>query len=240
MAMKPSNSTVPRHVGIILDGNRRFAKRLMLKPWKGHEWGAKKVRELMDWCQELGVRELTLYAFSVQNFNRPKEEFDFIMDVFRKEFDTLINNNMDDINQKGLRIVFIGRMWMFAPEIQEKMRTLMELTKNNASYRVNFAMAYGGREEVIDAVRKLAEQVKQGTLDVAAINEQTFAKALYLDSDLDLIIRTGGDKRTSNFLPWQAIYSEWIFLEKTWPEFEKQDLIEAIASYEDRERRFGK
>ena len=137
-------SKVPKHVGIILDGNRRFSRRLMMKPWKGHEWGAKKVEKLFDWCEELGIKELTLYTFSVENFTkRPKEEFDYLMNIFRKEFDKLKEDKRLDENK--IRINFIGRIWMFPKDIQEKMGFLMEKTKNYNDYIVNFAMAYGGR-----------------------------------------------------------------------------------------------
>ena len=232
---------VPKHIGIIMDGNRRFAKKLMLKPWMGHEWGAKKVQKILDWCQEIGIEEITLYAFSVQNFNRPKEEFDYLIDVFRKEFDNLMTaENQEKLRAQGLQVAFIGRLWMFAQDIQEKMHKLMEMTKNNTKYRVNFAMAYGGREEVIDAVKKISEQVAAGKLQICQINEQVFATHLYRNSDPELIIRTGGDKRTSNFLIWQSNYSEWFFLEKTWPEFEKEDLVKCVSEFGERERRFGK
>lgn len=231
---------VPKHIGIILDGNRRFAKQLMMKPWKGHEWGAGKVQKLLDWCFELGVKELTLYAFSVQNFNRPKEEFDYLMNLFKKEFDALMRERLAELKEKGIRINFIGRIHLFPEDVQQKMHDLMDATAQNKGYQVNFAMAYGGREEVIDAVKKIGEQIKEGTLDVNQINQETFAKELYIDSDPDLIIRTGGEKRTSNFLPWQASYAEWIFLDKMWPEFEKEDLVKAVQDYAERERRFGK
>ncbi len=231
---------VPKHIAIIMDGNRRFAKRLMLKPWMGHEWGEQKVEKILDWCQELGVKELTLYAFSMQNFNRPKEEFDYLMRVFNNAFNRLMNEKKEQIMQQGIRFTFIGRTHLFPADIQENMHQLSELTKNNANYQVNIAMAYGGSEEVIDAVKKVAEQVKNGTLNEDEINEEVFSKNLYTESEPDLIIRTGGDKRTSNFLIWQSNYSEWIFLEKTWPEFEKQDLVVAIKDYESRQRRFGR
>lgn len=232
---------VPKHIGIIMDGNRRFAKKLMMKPWMGHEWGAEKVRKILEWCSEVGVQELTLYAFSVQNFNRPKEEFNYLMNVFRKEFDNLMTpEKQEKLKQQGLRIAFIGRLWMFAPDIQERMRKLMEQTKNNSAHQVNFAMAYGGREEVVDAVKKISEQISAGKLSVDKINEEVFASYLYRNSDPDLIIRTGGERRTSNFLIWQSNYAEWFFLEKTWPEFEKEDLVKCINEFGQRERRFGK
>lgn len=233
---------VPKHIGIILDGNRRFAKKLMLKPWKGHEWGMEKVKKLLEWCKEVGVPEITLYAFSIQNFQRPKDEFDYLMHLFKDAFADLVNNKSEENKKKleQIQIRFIGRTWMFPQEVQDEMKKLTEMTAGNTPYKINFAMAYGGREEVIDAVKKIADAVKQGKVDIDSINEQTFAENLYLNSEPELIIRTGGDHRTSNFLIWQSHYSEWFFLEKTWPEFEKEDLIQVINEFQTRERRFGK
>jgi tritrans,polycis-undecaprenyl-diphosphate synthase [geranylgeranyl-diphosphate specific] len=229
---------VPKHIGIILDGNRRFAKKLMVKPWMGHEWGAKKVEKLLDWNKELGVKELTLYAFSIQNFDRPKEEFGFLIDIFKKEFSRLLTDKR--LDEDRIRVNFIGRIWKFPQELREIMAKVMYKTKDYDNYTVNFAMAYGGREEVIDAVKKLGEKIKDGEVNIENINEKVFSKELYTDHEPELIIRTGGEKRTSNFLIWQSNYSEWIFLEKTWPEFEKEDLVKAIKDFSERERRFGK
>ncbi len=236
--MEPSGNKVPRHVGIIIDGNRRFAKKLMLKPWKGHEYGADKVEKLLDWCREYGIQEITIYAFSWENLNRPKQEFDYLMKVFSEAFDKLMKDKR--LQEEEIKVNFIGRISRFPTEIYQKMLQLMEMTKNNSKYIVNFAMAYGGRTEVVDATRKIAEQIKQGKLDVEQINEEVFEKNLYMKDEPDLIIRTGGDRRTSNFLIWQGSYAEWVFLEKTWPEFEKEDLKLAIEDYSSRERRFGK
>ena len=238
MPMESTKNKVPEHIGIILDGNRRFAKRLMMKPWKGHEWGAKKVEKLFNWCKDLGIKEATLYTFSIENFNRPKDEFDFLMKIFKMELKRLMKN--EDVMKEGIRVNFIGRICMFNSGLETLMRQVMEKTKDNYRYIVNFAMAYGGRSEVVDATRKIAEQIKEGKLNIDQINEETFKNYLYTADEPDLIIRTGGEKRTSNFLPFQGAYSEWLFLEKTWPEFEKEDLIEAIAEYGRRERRFGK
>ena len=228
--------SVPKHVAIVLDGNRRFAKKLMLKPWKGHEWGKGKVEKLFEWAKELGVNELTLYAFSIQNLNRPKEEFDYLMKLFVESFNGIKN----DIKIKEVKINFIGRINLFPKEVQKAMNELMEKTKDNIPYIVNFAMAYGGQEEVIDAVKKISEQVKEGKLDINKINEESFKDYLYLKNSPELIIRTGGEKRTSNFLNYQAAYSEWIYLEKMWPEFEKEDFEECIKEYSSRQRRFGR
>jgi len=228
----------PEHIGIILDGNRRFAKRLMLQPWKGHELGFEKLKKLFKWCKELDIKEITLYCFSMQNFNRPKKEFDYLMNLFEKGFNEVLTNK--DIHKDKIKINIIGRHYLFPEKVQKQIKKVIELTKDYNNYKINIAIAYGGREEIIDAVKKIAEKVKNKELDIKNINEETFSENLYLNSNPDLIIRTGGDRRTSNFLPWQSIYSEWFFLEKTWPEFEKQDLINVIEEYKNRKRRFGK
>jgi tritrans,polycis-undecaprenyl-diphosphate synthase [geranylgeranyl-diphosphate specific] len=234
-------SKVPRHIGVIVDGNRRFAKRLMVKPWKGHEWGAEKFRKFTEWCQELGIEEITAYVFSIQNFDRPKDEFEYIMKVFKAEFEHLLKpEELEKMKKNGVRINFIGRQGMLPKEIQELQNKVMEATKNNRPRRINFAMAYGGREEIIDAVKQIAEEAKEGKVDPAKIDEKEIGRHLWLDSAPDLILRTGGEQRTSNFLPWQGIYSELIFIEKFWPEIEKEDLIACIEEYKNRERRFGK
>jgi tritrans,polycis-undecaprenyl-diphosphate synthase [geranylgeranyl-diphosphate specific] len=236
--MNPTENNVPRHIGIILDGNRRFAKRLMLKPWKGHEWGAKKIERMFEWCKEYGIKELTLYTFSVENFNRPKKEFEYLMSLFCKEFDRMQDNHK--IHKNKIRINVIGRIWMFPKEVQERMHKIMEATKSYKEYVVNFAMAYGGRAEVVDATKKIAEQVKAGKLKVQDINEEVFSRNLYLSDEPDLIIRTS-ESRLSGFLPWQSTYSEVIFLpDLLWPEFEKKDFVACIKEFQRRQRRYGK
>lgn len=237
-----SRSPVPKHVAVVMDGNRRFSKRVMAKPWKGHEWGAEKLERLLHWCTELGIEELTVYAFSVQNFERPKTEFDALMRIFLESAERL-RTRLDDSTDalaSRVRVTFIGRLGMFPKELQTVMREIMERTARNTGFLVNIAMGYGGREEVIDAVKKIGDAIARGALRVEDINDQVFANALYLQSEPDLIIRTGGEHRTSNFLIWQAHYSEWVFLEKLWPEFEREDLVAAIESYAARERRLGK
>lgn len=240
--MEPVANPVPKHIGVIIDGNRRFAKRLMAKPWKGHEWGAKKVERLLHWCKELGVEELTLYSFSIQNFDRPKNEFDTIMGLFRENLERFISEEQGaGLRGLNLRVTFIGRLSLFPRDIQDLMQNVMDATKDNKGYMLNFAVGYGGREEVVDAVRKLAKQVKDGKLDPSAINERIFSDALYMASEPDLIIRTGGEHRTSNFLIWQSNYAEWVFYDKKlWPEFEKEDFLACIEDYRKRHRRFGK
>jgi len=228
----------PKHVGIILDGNRRFAKKLALQPWNGHEWGAKKVAKLFDWCKELNVKELTLYAFSMQNFNRPKREFEFLMKIFSEFFSK--QEYLKTIHENKIKIKFIGRIHLFPEEVYSKMVELENATKDYDNYFVNFAMAYGGREEIIDAVKQIGRKIESGELSNDQITEKLMDQNLYLDHAPDFIIRTGGDHRTSNFLVWQSSYSEWFFIEKTWPEFEKEDFLTCINQYINRERRFGK
>jgi tritrans,polycis-undecaprenyl-diphosphate synthase [geranylgeranyl-diphosphate specific] len=229
---------VPRHLGIIMDGNRRFAKRLMVKPWKGHEWGAKKLTKVLEWCQELDIRELTVYTFSIQNFDRPKEEFDYLMDNFRSNFDRLKKDKR--IYENQIRVNVIGRTYLFPEDIQDQIKEIMDLTKDHSKYTVNFAMAYGGQEEIIDAVKSMASDLKEGNLAVQDIDKASFSKRLYNGDEPDLIIRTGGERRLSNFLSFQSAYSEFIFLDKMWPELEKEDFLTCIQEYGYRKRRFGK
>ncbi len=231
--MEPSSNKVPRSIGVILDGNRRFAKRLMLKPWKGHEWGAKKVEELFNWCLEYDIKELTLFCFSIENFNRPKEEFDYLMNIFKKEFTCLLTD--EKIYKNQIKVNFIGRLWMLPKDLQEILSSVMEKTKNHKSYQVNFAIAYGGKQEIIDAVNKIKKNQ-----NIKEVNEEVFKENLNLNSNIDLIIRTGGEKRISNFLIWQGSYAELIFIDKLWPEFSKEDFVECLKEYSLRERRFGK
>ncbi|HLC33134.1 MAG TPA: polyprenyl diphosphate synthase [Candidatus Nanoarchaeia archaeon] len=233
--------TVPKHIGIILDGNRRFAKRLMLKPWKGHEWGAEKFRKFLDWSFELGIEEVTAYVFSIQNFQRPKEEFDVLMNIFTQEAKRLLAlENLTELKQRETKIRYIGRLWLLPSDLQELARQVMDATKDNGKRAINFAMAYGGREEIIDAVQRIAAEVKEGKIEPSEIDENIIAHHLWLESSPDMIIRTGGEKRTSNFLPWQGTYSELFFVEKYWPEIEKEDLVNCITEFSERERRFGK
>ncbi|VVB82434.1 Tritrans,polycis-undecaprenyl-diphosphate synthase (GGDP specific) [uncultured archaeon] len=219
------------HVGIIIDGNRRFAKQIGKKPWDGHKAGAEKVNELFTWAKELGIKELTLYCFSTENFNRPKEEVQFLMDLFKKWFKKMGDDKR--IREYKIKIKFIGKRELLDKEVLKIMDDLEEKTKENNNYLINFAMAYGGRQEILSAVKKLIESKEE-------VNEENFEKNLWLSDKPDFIIRTGVEKRSSNFLPWQSAYSEWIFFDKMWPEITKEDLKSAIEEFQSRERRFGK
>lgn len=229
-----------KHVAIIMDGNRRFAKRLMLDPTKGHEYGVKKLKEVLEWCKELKIEELTLYTFSIQNFNRPKLEFDYLMNLFLKESERLTNENESEITKNDIKVKFIGRLNLFPEAVQKACEKLEEKTKNNKSYKLNFCFGYGGREEMTDAIKLLAEDVEKGRIESKNITEEIIENYIYIKSEPDLIIRTGGDKRTSNFLIWQGIYSEWFFVDTKWPEFSKEEFVGIIDEFTKRQRRFGK
>ena len=231
--------SVPKHIGIILDGNRRFAKRLMVKPWKGHEWGAAKLKQFLEWCFDIGVEEVTAYAFSLQNFNRPKEEFDYLMNIFKTELENMLAK-ADEFAKNGTQINVIGRLHMLPKEVYELSQKLMDATKSNKGKRINLAIAYGGREEIVEAIKRIAREAQEGKIKPQQIDEGVVSRHLWLNSEPDLVIRTGGEKRTSNFLPWQSTYSEFIFIDKMWPEFEKTDFLTCLKDYSDRERRFGK
>lgn len=226
-------SDSPTNVAIILDGNRRFAKRLMLEPWKGHEYGAEKINKLLDYIKDLGIKEVTIYCLSCENIkSRPKNELEFLFKLFKKEFREM---DREKIKINSIRINFIGNLNLLPIDLKEQCIKLEKETENNRELVVNFAIAYGGRQEIIEAVRKiLKNKVKPEEL-----NEEIFEQCLYISNEPDMIIRTGGEKRTSNFLPWQSTYSEWFFLDKMWPEFEKEDLVNCIEEFKNRKRNFG-
>ena len=230
------DSKVPGHVAIILDGNRRFAKKLGLQPWKGHEYGMKKLEELFRWCLELGVKELTLYSFSTENFDRAKNEIDFLFGLFKKKFNEIGKSN--GIFKNDVRVNVIGRIHMFPKYIQKAINKVAEKTKNNRKLTVNFALAYGGRQEIIDSFKKIIKG--NPNINPDKINEMIITQNLYLQSEPEMVIRPGGEMRTSNFLTWQSVYSEWIFIDKFWPEFTKNDLMKCIREFNRRERRYGK
>jgi len=228
---------IPKHVAIILDGNRRFAKKLALDPRKGHDFGYEKVKELLEWCKDLGITELTFYAFSMQNFNRPKPEFDYLMNLIRKAFDTFCEDPR--VEKYKIKVNVIGRYELFPRDVVDAIHKVIDATRDNDKFILNFALAYGGREELTDAMKKIATKIADGELQPKDINEKIIQNNLYMASEPDVIIRTGGEKRTSNFLMWQSFYSEWFFLEKTWPEFTKEDLMAVIKEFESRDRRYG-
>ncbi|MAF13575.1 MAG: di-trans,poly-cis-decaprenylcistransferase [Parcubacteria group bacterium] len=220
------------HVGLILDGNRRWAKQRLWKPWKGHSKGFEKLKKLFDWILELEIKETSLYCFSIQNFGRPEIEKNHLFDIFRKEIDTLLND--ERLEKDQIKIRFAGRINLFPEDMQEKMKELMEKTAEYDKHIINFAMAYGGREEIIDTVNKMVEAGEE-------ITEKSLQENMWVPENLDIVIRTSGEHRTSNFFIWQASYAEIFFIDKHWPDFEKEDLVRILSEFEEkRERRFGK
>ena len=239
--MELETNKVPVSIGIILDGNRRLAKRLMKRPWKGHEWGAKKVHQFLHWCKDLGIKYVTLYSLSVQNLNRPKIEFNYLMNLFKKEF-LDVRNPDHDAHKFKARIRALGRIHLLPKDLQNAIRIAEKATEKYDNFFENFAIAYGGQEEITDAIVKISKMVSEGKIKTGQINESLIKNQLYTNGTPypDLIIRTGGDKRLSNFLLWQGAYSELIFIDKMWPEITKKDLVNAIKEYQRRERRFGR
>jgi len=229
----------PKHIGIILDGNRRYAKKSGLPSLIGHRKGFENVKNLFKWCKELDIKELSLFCFSMQNFNRKPEEIEALMDIFEEAGKDGLTNK--DIHENKVRIRVLGRLELFPERVQGPMRELIEKTKDYDQHTVNFCLGYGGQEEIVDAVKKLAPELISGKVKAEDISTELFEQYLYTQSKPDLIIRTSGEHRTSNFLLWHQAYSEWFFLDKLWPEFSKEDLRSCMDAYKTiRERRFGK
>jgi len=235
------DGTKPEHVAIILDGNRRWASERSLNPWIGHQYGAEKIEELLRWCLDLEVKSITLYAFSTENFRRSPKEVEEIMRIAEEKLREVLRN--ESIHKHKVRVKAIGRLNLLPKKLQEMIRQVEESTKNYDERFLNVAMAYGGRAEIVDATRKIAQKVESGQLIPEKINEQLFEKYLYTahmpKQDPDLIIRTSGEERLSGFLSWQSAYSELFFLDINWPDFRRIDLLRAVRTYQRRKRRFG-
>jgi len=233
----------PIHLGLIPDGNRRCAKRLLKQPWKGHEWGISKIKTVFEWCRELGIKTITFYALSLENMDkRPKRELDFLFNLARKETRDILENNENFVHKYKIRVRFIGRLKRLPGDLQENMKKIEKMTKDYKNYIINFAIAYGGRQEMVDACRTIAFNVAKGRLKPSAITESVIKHNLYTNggTDPDLIIRTGGEKRLSNFLLFQSAYSEFAFIDSFWPNLKKKEFVSAIKDFSCRERRFGK
>ena len=234
---QPDTARLPSHVAIIMDGNGRWARGRGLPRVEGHRRGEAAVRGVVEYCGELGIEYLTLYTFSAENWRRSQEEVTALMRLI--EF--VARKEINELHRKGVRLRVIGRMHELPVSLQDELRRDMELTRENTGLNLNLAINYGGRAEIVDATRRLAEQVALGLLRPEEITEETLAGALYYPGmpDPDLVIRTGGELRLSNFLLWQAAYSEIWVTHTLWPDFGRPELDEAIRSYQCRERRFG-
>ncbi|WP_423792702.1 polyprenyl diphosphate synthase [Methanocaldococcus indicus] len=242
LELEIDKNNLPKHIAIIMDGNRRTAKMLGKKSYEGHYLGAEKAKEVLRWTRDLGIKVVTLYSFSLENFNRPKEEIDVLMKLFKEKFYEIADDK--DIHKYKVRVKAIGRIHLLPKDVQEAIKYAEERTKNYNNFYVNIAIAYGGQQEIVDAVRKIAEKVKKGELNPEDIDKETIDDHLYTSHlphpEPDLIIRTSGEERISNFLIWQSSYSELYFCDVYWPFFRKIDFLRAIRDYQRRQRRFGK
>jgi tritrans,polycis-undecaprenyl-diphosphate synthase [geranylgeranyl-diphosphate specific] len=235
------NGDKPEHIAIILDGNRRWASEKVVNPWFGHEKGAEKVEQLLDWCLKLDVKSVTLYAFSTENFRRSEDEVEEIMRIAEEYLRKLLTD--ERIHKDKIRVKVIGRVNLLPESLRQLIVDVERSTQSYDGHYLNFAFAYGGRAEIVDAAKKIAEEVHEGKLDPEKVDEQTFEQHLYTshmpNQDPDLIIRTSGEERLSGFLLWQSAYSELCFLDVYWPDFRSIDLLRAVRTFEKRKRRFG-
>jgi undecaprenyl diphosphate synthase len=229
---------LPKHIAIIMDGNGRWAQQRGEERVFGHNNGVQSVRETAEAAAELGVKYITLYAFSTENWNRPKEEVDALMHLLV----VTINNEIRTLNDNNIRLRTIGNTESLSPDVKQELEEAMEKTSANTRMDLFLALSYSGRWEIVDAIKKIACRVKEGTLDPGHINEKLVSACMNAPDlpDPELLIRTSGEYRTSNFLMWQTAYTELFFSSKLWPDFRKEDLYEAIIDFQHRERRFGK
>lgn len=237
-APKTESGRIPRHVAIIMDGNHRWAKRRHLPGAAGHRAGAKNVRPVAEACADHGVECLTLFAFSTENWQRPKREVNLLMELMRNVFE----NDLEELNRRAVQLKVIGDRTRFPSDLQMQMNRAEALTKDNSEMILNIAANYGGRWDITEAARRMAQAVQDGELGVGEISEQTFSHYLSLGSvpPPDLCIRTGGDHRISNFLLWDFAYTELYFTEAYWPEFDERCLVDALSTFDERQRRFGR
>lgn len=235
--MKFRKEELPAHIAIIMDGNRRWARAKGMPIPFGHREGAKTLEKIVRYGNKIGLKYLTVYAFSTENWKRTEEEVRALM--------LLLQNYIEEYSKRAdsenVRVKFLGDCTVLAPKLQKGIQDCIERTKNNTGITLNIALNYGGRAEIIKAVKEIAEDVKNEKIKIKDINEDTVASKLYTANqpDPDLVIRTGGEKRTSNFLPWQIVYSEFLSFDKYWPDFNEEDLDNAILEYQKRTRNFG-
>ena len=228
---------MPRHIAIIMDGNRRWAKAQGKPASFGHKAGAKTLEKIVRYANKIGLEYITVYAFSTENWKRTEEEVKALM--------TLLQSYLDDYSKRAdtenIRVKILGDISALTPGMQKSIYNCMERTKDNTGVTFNIALNYGGRDELVKAIKQIAQEVKEGKVDIQDISEEMVSNNLYTkgEPDPDLLIRTSGELRLSNFLPWQLVYSEFLFINKNWPDFTEEDLDNAIVEYEKRTRKFG-
>ncbi|MBF03035.1 MAG: di-trans,poly-cis-decaprenylcistransferase [Flavobacterium sp.] len=229
---------LPSHLAIIMDGNGRWAKQKGLLRTLGHESGTKSVKTTVETCTKLGIKNLTLYAFSTENWNRPKLEVDTLMKLLISS----LKKEMKTLSQNNIRLNAIGNLTNLPVKVQKELNEVIQKTSENTRMTLTLALSYGAREELIQAVKKISDKVKNNIISTNTIDESIINEHLYTHNlpDVDLVIRTSGEHRISNFLLWQIAYAEFYFIDVLWPDFSEEDLYKAILSYQSRERRFGK
>jgi undecaprenyl diphosphate synthase len=232
-----ARDNIPAHVAIIMDGNGRWAKRRHLPRVEGHRVGAESVRTIVKICGEVGIKYLTLYAFSVENWNRPKDEVDTLMKYLAR----YLRTELGELNKNNVRLEVIGQIYRLPEFVQDQLKKTQAALAKNSGLTLILALSYGGRTEIVEAVRGIAAKVKAAQLDPAEITEQTISQHLYTRHfpDPDLLVRTSGEMRVSNFLLWQISYAEFVVTPTLWPDFRKPQLFEALEEYARRHRRFG-
>ena len=235
--MEFDKKSMPRHIAIIMDGNRRWAKKRGKNASFGHKEGAKTLEKIVRYANKIGLEYITVYAFSTENWKRAEEEVKALM--------MLLQNYLDDYSKRAdtenIRVKILGDITALSESMQKSIIKCMERTKDNTGVTFNIALNYGGRDEIVKAVKKIAQDVEMGKVSPDSIDEEMISNNLYTASmpDPDLLIRTSGELRLSNFLPWQVVYSEFLFIDKNWPDFEESDLDNAIIEYQKRTRKFG-
>lgn len=238
--MKTGMNTVPQHVAIIPDGNRRWAKKHGITLVRGYDKGIRKIGDVLKWCKEYDVHTLSMWGFSTSNAKRNPEEIERLFGLFKKYLYKIITESRKkgekERKKYDVRVKFLGRRALFPKEIRDAMDKIEDFTKNSKTYQLNLLLGYGGREEIVDAVNALLEEGAQ------KVDEEAIGKHLYSAGmrDPDLIIRTSGEQRLSGFMPWQSVYSELYFCRKLWPDFSRKDFVAALRTYDARMRRFGK
>ena len=228
---------LPKHIAIIMDGNGRWAKKRELPRVFGHKAGMEALREVVQACSDMKIKILTVYAFSTENWNRPTEEVSFLMNLLLE----YMRKEINELNRNHVKIKILGDIYALPPKTKEEIYNAISLTEKNTGLQFNIAINYGSRTEITNACKKIAEEFKADKISMEQITEDLISDCLFTAGDLepDLIIRTSGEKRLSNFLLWQSAYSELVFVEEMWPEFSKKHLENAILEYQNRDRRFG-
>lgn len=230
-------SELPNHIVIIMDGNGRWAQQRSLPRSSGHQAGVKATRKIVEHCARLGIGALTVYAFSSENWRRPEKEVSFLMELFLRA----LKSEIDKLHKNNIIVNFIGEIESFPENLQQQIATAQAKTVNNTGMKLNIAVNYGGRRELVVAMKSIASEIEKGTITIDQIDDELITRHTWLNDGLepDLFIRTGGDHRLSNFLLWHLAYTELVFTTTLWPDFDGDELDQAVASYSQRQRRFG-